>query len=222
MQSQTPAPAPARNTFDYVYLKDLQLSAVVGQDAWGRADKPQPALVSVKWYQALSGVDNLQETLNYSKMAKDITESIDNRRGGFVSAQSLAEFIQYVSVNNQWGGLGLYIEVHLPKAVLYAGNGLKLVRSYQLEEMEPGREVFSQDQLYPRAMIEDVKVLCVIGVNPHEREAKQMVRLDFEIEEDLRFGAPDGIASHWRELVKHAVEVSLLPDLDGMSKGYAN
>lgn len=193
---------------DYVYLRDLQLSAIVGQDAWGRSDKPQPVLLSVKWYQNLSGTNDLQDTLSYSKMTKDIVQSIESRRGGFPSAHNLAEFILYVAVDKQWRGLALSIVVHLPKAILHAANGLKFFRSHHLQEPEPTREPFGANEIYPRTVIEDIRLPCIIGVNAHERERKQTVRIDMTIEEHLEKGSADGISSHWRGLVQHAVEVS--------------
>ena len=202
------SPAARQGSYDHVYLKDLQLSAVVGQDAWGRSDKPQPVLMSVKWFHYLVGTDKMEDTLSYSKMAKDIVESIDNRRVGFASVQSLAEFILYVAEEKQWKGAALSIDVHLPKALLHAGNGLKFSRMYHLNGQPEREALFDASELYPRTEVEDIRVLCIIGVNPYEREAKQMVRVDLTIEEDLSLGAAQGITSHWRGLVQHAVQAS--------------
>ena len=214
---QPPNMTPHPRANDNVYLKSLSLPPlVVGADAWGRPDKPQPVLVSIKWYNPLPATDSLAGTLNYSTIAKDITSALEARRGGFSSAQSLIEFILYVAVEKGWKGVALGIEVDLPKAILEAGEGLKVGRGYDLQghggmdvEMEGGLQApFGKEELYPRARIGDVRVLCVIGINPHERLAKQTVRVDLEVEEDLAIGSRDGIASHWRGLVKHAVEVS--------------
>ena len=195
---------------DYVYLKDLQLSAVVGQDAWGRTGKEQPVFLSVKWFHDLGGTDRLEETLSYSKMAKDIIESIKSRNGGFNSVQSLAEFIVYVAIDKDWKGAALLVEAHLPKALLEAANGLKFSRGHYLQELNSERQPFDARELYPRVTLEDIRLLCIIGVNPHERETKQAVRVDMSIEEDLSMGAADGIATHWRGLVHHVVQVSWL------------
>ena len=197
---------------DNVYLKHLSLTATIGADAWGRFDKPQPVLLSVRWYKYLPyGSDSLETSLSYSKMSKDILSAVEARRGGWASAQSFAEFIHYVATDRQWGGVGLAVEVWLPKALLQAGEGLKVKRAYYLKEgIEELEKPFAEEELFPRAVVGDVRAFCVIGVsgNVHERRERQMVRVDLEVEEDLVVGSKEGVESHWRGLVKQSVEVS--------------
>ena len=201
-------PTPSRVVNDCVYLKDLQISKAVGTDAWGREGKAQPMLISLKWYNDLSGKDDLKETLSYSKISKDVVKAISEEYGSFTSAHTLADFIYTISVVNNWGGVGLTVQIHLPKAVLHANNGLKYVSHYQLRELPGNRHFFDEDQLYPKTLIEDVKLSCIIGVNEHERLSKQIVRADFIIEEELQLFSHSGIDSNWRGLVRQAVEVS--------------
>lgn len=200
-------PTPGREVNDCVYLKDLQVSAIVGPDAWGRQGQIQPVLISVKWYNHISSSDALHDTLNYSKMTKDITGSMKENYDSFTSAHALADYIYQVAVLGNWNGLALSVQVHLPKAVLHANKGLKYISHYQMKELESGRMAFTEDQLYPKTLIEDVKLLCIIGVNDHERLAKQSVRVNLVIEEDLTLFAESGIDGNWRGLVKQAAEV---------------
>jgi dihydroneopterin aldolase len=197
---------PSHEPIDHVYLKDFQLSAVVGPDAWGRPGKEQPVLISLKWFHELSGNDDIQDTLSYSKISKDIVSSMNDRRANFESAQGLVDFIVYVATSKGWKGLALQIKIHLPKTILQANNGLTFTRTYMMQDKR-SIGAFKYD-LYPKATIDDIQVSCIIGVNPHEREIKQTVRIDVAIEENLEIASEDGIKTHWQGLARHCAEVS--------------
>ena len=202
-------PFAGRAVTDYVFIENLSFTAVVGPDAWGRKDKPQQVLISVKWYNDISGADDINSTLSYSKISKDITEAVQAHPQGFPSVQAVMDLVLFVVVDKKWGGIALELEVHLPKALLQAFGGLRYKRGYTPNEQSMARMPFPREKLYPYAIIEDLNALCIIGVNPHERETKQQVKVQLNIEEDLRLGAPEGIRSHWQGLVKDALHVCL-------------
>ena len=202
-------PFAGRAVVDHVFIENLAFTAVVGPDAWGRKDKPQQVLISVKWYNDISGADDINSTLSYSKISKDITEAVQGRSKGFPSVQAVMDLVLFVVVDKKWGGIALELEVHLPKALLQALGGLRYKRGYTPNEQSMNRMPFPREKLYPYAVVEDLNALCIIGVNPHERETKQQVKVQLTIEEDLKIGAAEGIRSHWQGLVKDALHVCL-------------
>ena len=203
-------PFAGRAVVDYVFIENLSFNAVVGPDAWGRKDKPQQVLISVKWYNDISGADDINSTLSYSKISKDITEAVKAHSKGFPSVQAVMDLVLFVVVDKEWGGIALELEVHLPKALLQASGGLRYKRGYTPNEQSMNRMPFPREKLYPSAVIEDINALCIIGVNPHERLTKQQVKVQLTIEEDLAIDAPQGIRSHWQGLVGEVLQVCLL------------
>lgn len=206
-------PFAGKAVVDHVFIENLSFNAVVGPDAWGRKDKQQQVLVSVKWYNDISGKDDINSTLSYSKISRDISEAVQGHSKGFLSVQTVMDLILFVVVDKKWGGIAMEMEVHLPKALLQAFGGLRYRRGYTPNGQSMNRMPFAREKLYPYAVIEDINALCIIGVNPHERETKQQVKVRLTIEEDLKIGAPEGIKSHWQGLVKDALHVCFYESL---------
>ena len=200
-------PFAGRAVIDNVFIENLYFSAVVGPDAWGRSDKQQQILVSIYWYNDISGEDNINSTLSYSKMSKDIIEAIEGHQKGFSSVEAVMDLILFVAVDKNWGGTALELEIHLPKALLQTEKGLRYRRGYVPHGQAIDRMPFPRSKLYPSTVIGDIHAACIIGINPHERKTKQQIKLQLIIEEDLEAGAQTGIKSHWQGLTKNALEV---------------
>jgi dihydroneopterin aldolase/2-amino-4-hydroxy-6-hydroxymethyldihydropteridine diphosphokinase/dihydropteroate synthase len=161
---------------DCIFLRNLHLSAIVGEDAWGREGKIQPVIVSLqlrKNIYAAGQSDNINDTVSYGQMCKEIMEVVEvqNKLGGFGSMDNLCNSIKELAV--QWGGTAIYIRVLLPKASLHAsgGIGLELIRSLPLHPK----------QVTMSYLVNDLKLSCIIGVNAHEHLTKQVVIVNLQL-----------------------------------------
>ncbi|KAH7364331.1 hypothetical protein BKA65DRAFT_134957 [Rhexocercosporidium sp. MPI-PUGE-AT-0058] len=75
------------------------------------------------------------------------------------------------------------LEIHLPKASLM-GNGVSLKGSFGYHhEEEVGREIKGGPSAYSMVLrLKELRVPTLVGVNPNERLAKQMVRVGVEMQ----------------------------------------
>ena len=194
-----------RDWKDSIYLRNLQLSAVVGLDAWGRAGKLQPVVLSLRLCRdtlRAGETDEIKDTFSYGQMCKEVTASVDGK--SFADVEAINGNIGRLS--NAWAGETLECQVTLPKALLRVDGGL-------------GRETVMQRYaanewllLSSQWTLRKIKTACIIGVNAHERLEKQGVNIDLCLSGE---GArPDNSVntSHgkqtWQSLVRMALNVS--------------
>ena len=197
----------SRYSLDSIYLRNLQLSASVGFDAWGRTGKHQPLALSLRLYRDTSlagGSDTIQDTLSYGQMCKDLTAKIDGHEFG--SLDTLTGAIE--SLSNAWSGRKLSYTVTLPKGLLRADGGFG--REIVLQRNSSGTWQFLSGLWF----IKQIKTACIIGVNPHERLEKQGVSIDIyvpgnqlDLDKELCTSQSD---QTWRNLVRMATDVSIL------------
>ena len=193
------------NLQDCVFIKDLQLTTVVGEDAWNRPGKPQPVLISVRVHRHISSAganDDVDGTLSYSMVVKDIQEVVKDGEGsgGFRSASDLSHAI-FEKSHGRWGAWAVFININLPKGCLRAEGGFHLASIYHEKVADRGEE----------SMVTGIRVPCIIGVNDHERLAKQNVVISFKIVEDksTQADAGPGTTGHWREMSSQVAQVCL-------------
>ncbi|EER26524.1 dihydroneopterin aldolase family protein [Coccidioides posadasii C735 delta SOWgp] len=183
----------AAQPVDYINLRNIRFPfpLIVDPDAWGRPNKPQPAILSLRVAFPRSLIneaarnDHVRTTLNYSALYKTLEGNIRGAIARAVDPQSgapkglglagLADLIEssvdterYDQLSSSGMALGPFMTaemiLHLPKAVLRAAGGLRcLTRTNVSGESE--REF----------RIEDIRCYCIIGVNEHERLEKQAV-----------------------------------------------
>ena len=171
---------------DSIYLRNLQLSAVIERDAWGRADKSQPVLISLRLHRDTSragGSDAVGDTFSYGQMCKDVSRVIEGKT--FHDFQEIIVGIGMLS--NTWAGDRLEYQVTLPKGLLRVEGGLCRDVVMQRDSMSDWRLCSS------RWTARKIKAACIIGVNPHERLVKQAVNIDIcvpDILEDHDGGSP--------------------------------
>ena len=180
---------------DSIYLRNLQLSAVVERDAWGRAGKTQPVLMSLRLHRDTSragGSDDVGDTFSYGQMGKDISTAIDGK-----TFHEFKDIIAGVGMlSNTWAGDRLEYQVTLPKGLLRVEGGL--CRDVVMQRYTTNEWRICSSQWTVRK----IKAACIIGVNPHERLAKQAVSIDICI--------PDTVEGHdggWPVIPGHSIVV---------------
>ena len=182
-----------------IFLKNMQLQAIVGTDAWGRPEKAQPVILSIRAFRPVQAGDDIDDTLNYSKMSKDVMDVVTatDAGGGFPSVTELASAIW--RLRDEWKVDGMTVEIQLPKAVLRADKGLTSTVAYTRGEPGP---------IVNEVRIEGLKTSCIIGVNPHERLEKQRVEVNvsFEYDGDARL-ARSHASAQWRTFTKRIVGI---------------
>lgn len=183
------------------------MTAIIGPDAWNRPGKSQPIVLTLKlsFDTTSAGTsDEIAHTFSYGQMCKDITMLSE---GHFRNIDDLTSNLVGIALAKNWPGESLQISVVAPKALLRVEGGL-------------GREVRvrKQQQVWDLErhawLVTELKVACIIGVNPHERLEKQQVTVNLEIlgesgraEEDYRGGSEEG-KSPWATLVSRVCSVS--------------
>ncbi|MCJ1335242.1 trifunctional dihydropteroate synthetase, partial [Bachmanniomyces sp. S44760] len=168
---------------DTIFLRNLRVTAIVGRDAWQR-DKAQPIAISIRLKKDLTLAaqsDDVNKTFSYGTLFKDVTGFLNTDKG-FSSVRDLQLGLAQLSIDRQWKGKDMTVNIHLPKGHLRVDGGLYLSRvsasTSPLEVHQKVRETFSA-----RGM----RLACIIGVNPHERVQKQTVVIDLEISDPAGF-----------------------------------
>ncbi|MCJ1281658.1 trifunctional dihydropteroate synthetase [Xylographa opegraphella] len=202
------------DTQDIIFLKNLHLSAVVGKDAWGRAAKAQPVVLSIALQQNLVNAaarDDINQTVSYGQICKDVTKYVETAKS-FDDLLSFNNSLCQVASLNKWGGGNLDVFTILPKASLRAEGGLGLSTSFL-----GGKERMIDDSSV-KFLVKDMKLYCIIGVNSHERMSKQLVVINLMIEEDRAENRAqttrkaqvtrriDGHASNWKLLLPDLIQ----------------
>ncbi|KAI1461880.1 Dihydroneopterin aldolase-domain-containing protein [Annulohypoxylon moriforme] len=122
----------------------------------------------------------------------------------------------------------LVLTIALPKAsLLGAGVSLTTTASFRSEFAEKGDEgegekVASKNPLrsYSRTLrIQGLHVPTLIGVNSNEREAKQMVVADVEID---RYDVADDVHSDLEKVIVETIETSSFKTLEALASHVAN
>ena len=197
------------DTQDIIFLRNLHLSAFIGRDAWGRAEKAQPVTLSIALQQDLVNAaarDDINETVSYGQICKDVTKFVEESKG-FNDLLSFNTRLCEIALLNKWGGGNLDVFTLLPNASLRAEGGLGLNTSFI-----GGKERMIDDSSI-KFLVKDMKLYCIIGVNPHERISKQLVVINLMIEEDRsgdhaqKTRRIDGHASNWVLLLPDVIEV---------------
>ncbi|KAK8049812.1 hypothetical protein PG994_011542 [Apiospora phragmitis] len=242
-----------------VRVHNLQGTLPVGRDAWGRANKAQPALLSTEVsfqqpFHAAAAGDNVAsgDTVHYGNLSKRLRESLDrlsatppknpdaaapahkaDAAGGIGPGPSAADAFEML-----WVGLtgrvvdgsrralpldqvpfldagklrSLTLTVDLPKAsLLGAGVALAVTACFK---MGLGEEKANPLQSYARSLrIHSLHIPTLIGVNANERQAKQMVVADVEID---RLDTTSDIHPEVEKLVFETMESSSFETLEAL------
>ena len=210
-------PASSARQLDTIYLRNQKISAVIGPDAWNRADKPQPIVLSLQLQidtTLASTTDDLKNTFSYGQMCKDVTAKLDGKT--FTSIEHLTSDL--AGLANNWPGETLKLQALAPKGMLRVEGGFG--REFFLQRVETkahGWKTLNWHVASHEWVVKGLKLACIIGVNSHERLEKQNISIDLRI-----LGEPEvadytlqskGGFDTWRQLVKKISEVCLYPIL---------
>jgi len=197
---------------DRVVLRQIPFNIKIGQDAWGR-DKPQPVLLSLEIpydFQKAAATDDVSHTLDYGKLYKSLTSELGN------SSENAAELALRIRDVLQPGEYFL-ANIVLPKGNLRAEGGLHFAFEFQAGE-RPGEIIVMQS-----LSIKGIRCPCIVGVNPHEREEKQIVVVNLDVKkvdiinedhENLHDFLYSGIEGSfpYASMIRKAVKVSISRD----------
>ncbi|KAK6864756.1 dihydroneopterin aldolase family protein [Apiospora arundinis] len=246
--------AAAGEPLALVRVHNLQGTLPVGRDAWGRANKPQPALLSTEVsfqqpFHAAAAEDRVSsgDTAHYGNLSKRLRESLDQlsgpvqpptnpdaaRKADAGEGPSAADAFEML-----WVGLtgrvvdgsrralpldqvpfldagklrSLTLTINLPKAsLLGAGVALAVTACFKTGL---GEEKTNPLQSYARSLrIHGLHIPTLIGVNANERQAKQMVVADVEID---RLDTTRDIHPEVEKLVFETMDTSSFETLEAL------
>lgn len=202
--------AEAGEPFAVIRVRDLQGTLKAGTDAWGRPNKTQPVVVSAELsmaqpFDGASATDTVgDDTVHYGHLAKallgslDMVNSLVEKRGGPFSL-----WFALLHIYEQLTGYRLDHRERIPEDVVRTSQGgtlrqqLERVRCMDITLTLPKGSLLGDGVSISRAMvfeaarpvvwsetlrIHGLRVPTLIGVNPNERKAKQVVKTDVEIE----------------------------------------
>ncbi|KAI0103725.1 Dihydroneopterin aldolase-domain-containing protein [Nemania sp. FL0031] len=260
-----------------VRVRNLQSVMAAGRDAWGRAAKPQPVLLSSEVsfaaaFDTASAHDAVNaETAHYGNLSKTLLSGIElfspsssssssqsgkNRaeaaggknvkdgegKGEGIAAPRTADVFEILWVKmtgrvvdgskvalplDQIPFLdatrlrSLSLTLHLPKAsLLGAGVSLSTTACFRDAADLAAGEKKNPLRSYARSLrLHGLHVPTLIGVNPNERTAKQMVVVDVEID---RFDAYEDIHTELEGAVVKILELSSFETLEALGTHIAN
>lgn len=172
--------------YDKILVKNLVLKNVAGVEAWQRL-KSQPVVISVALYTDISAAgdtDHVTNTIHYGHVTKAITKLGETCT--FQSLEGLAHAVVKLCCV-QFGAKRTEVTVEQPKALLHAAaSGVKLTRAIEDYEgcdkdvVETTGQVSGlgvADEIFVR----DLRLHTIVGVNPWEREEKQVVVINLKV-----------------------------------------
>ncbi|KAF9977953.1 trifunctional dihydropteroate synthetase [Actinomortierella ambigua] len=190
MSSSTPAVQgdPEHDTalpmHDKIVIKDLTVRNIIGVDGWERS-KRQPVIINLTVYTSVSqagDTDHLPYSIHYGVLCK--TVEAHSEKTEFRSVEALADSIARVVIH-KCHAPKITVRVDKPRALLHAASaGVEITRERAdySEEQLTGKVVLPMRFKEPDTIfVKDLRLSCIIGVNPWEREEKQVVILNLQI-----------------------------------------
>ncbi|KAF8948730.1 trifunctional dihydropteroate synthetase, partial [Entomortierella lignicola] len=169
---------------DKICIRDLTVRNIIGVDAWERS-KRQPIIINLVVYTSVSqagDTDHLPYSIHYGVLCK--TVEAHSEKTEFRSVEALADSIARVVIS-KCHAPKITVRIDKPRALLHAASaGVEITRSrsdYTEAELtgtvqRPLR--FNQQDII---FVKDLRLSCIIGVNPWEREEEQVVVLNLQI-----------------------------------------
>lgn len=167
---------------DIISIRNFHMASVIGPDAWNRPNKSQPIVLTLKLLIDTTSAgtsDEIAHTFSYGQMCKDATVLSD---GNFRSIDDFTNFLVGIVLAKNWPGETLHISCIAPKALLRVEGGLGrdiTLRKRWIENETAKMQLWSCER--HSWLVKDLKVACIIGVNPHERLERQQVAICLEI-----------------------------------------
>ncbi|KAI9365181.1 Dihydropteroate synthase-like protein [Pilaira anomala] len=172
------------NQYDKILVKNLVLKNVAGVEAWQRL-KSQPVVISVELMTDISAAgdtDHVTNTIHYGHVTKAITKLAESTT--FNSLEALAHAVVRLGCV-QFGAKQTHVTVEQPKALLHAAaSGVKLARA--IEDFKDTDLIETTGQVSglgvaDEIFVRDLRLHTIVGVNPWEREEKQVVVINLKV-----------------------------------------
>ena len=163
---------------DAISLRNFHMTAAIGPDAWNRWLKLQPIVLTLKLEIDTTSAgksDEIGHTFSYGQMCKDVAVLSGEH---FFSVDDLILNLVTIAISAQWPGESLQVFLLAPKALLRVEGGLGRQVTLQKQLVGVHPTWTSERQVW---LVKQLKMACIIGVNPHERLEKQQVNVDLEI-----------------------------------------
>ncbi|KAI9030987.1 Dihydropteroate synthase-like protein [Phycomyces nitens] len=168
---------------DRILIKNLVLKNVTGVDSWQRL-KSQPVVISVWLYTDITAAgdsDIVTNSIHYGHVTKGITKLAET--GTFKSLEALAHAVVRLCCVH-FGAVRTMVKVEQPKALLHASaSGVIMSRAkvdfkgIEGETLGDVSGLGREDEVF----VKDLRLHAIIGVNPWEREEKQVVVINLTI-----------------------------------------
>lgn len=191
---------------DVIYLNELRLCGIIGEDAWDRPGRWQPIIITMNVVihrSSAPSIDDITLTFNYSEMYRQISGVVDRKY--FHCIDHVLGSLSKLCLN--WPGQVVELTVSTPESVLRLEGGMKKVCRWRRDEQSTNRPFVDQAWF-----IETLKIACIVGIQPHERVEKQTVHIkiqlnDREDEPTICRGFAEPGHFEWRKSVRGICEV---------------
>ncbi|KAG2219355.1 hypothetical protein INT45_011263 [Circinella minor] len=194
---------------DKILLKNLVLKNVTGVDSWQRL-KSQPVIINVWLYTDITAAgnsDHVTSSIHYGHVTKAITQLTE--KSTFKSIEELGHAIVHLGCVD-FGAERTTVKVEQPKALLHAAAaGVQLSRTKQdYEGLEDKKQVVTTGTVSglgkeDMVFVKDMRLSTIIGVNPWEREEKQVVVVNLTVyPSEQRKGEESSKSHHMRTMVR--------------------
>jgi FolB domain-containing protein len=190
---------PVKPDRDIVFIENLNVTADIGPDCWKRS-KAQPLLISLALEAdlALAGQhDDLTGSIDYSTLQKDILSYfLAEPPQSFDGVGRLAEEIAKVAIPKMPPQFTVKVVAVAPKLLL---QDAKL--SLEIERSGVSDCVWGQNWKW---IVSQWRTFVLIGMNPPEREERQVLILDLQL-----FEKSEAEACSITELISHLSKVHI-------------
>lgn len=159
---------------DTIIVKDLRTHCTIGSDRWGKL-RDQPLIISIKIDASLAACcksDDVADSIHYGHLAKDVSKLVD---GSIFSdlgkaAESVADMVLMMDTRV----VAVEVEAYAMNQFLQAES-----LGVQLRRKQGGNSAVEVQ--VDKVLIKDLRVNIIIGLNPPEREAKQVVIINLTL-----------------------------------------
>ncbi|KAG0252517.1 trifunctional dihydropteroate synthetase [Mortierella polycephala] len=169
---------------DKIIIRDLTVRNIIGVDAWERC-KRQPIIINLIVYTSVSqagDTDHLPYSIHYGVLCK--TVEAHSEKTEFRSVEALADSIARVVIT-KCHAPKITVRIDKPRALLHAASaGVEITRSrldYTDEQLAGTVPCPIRFNMQDTIFVKDLRLSCIIGVNPWEREEEQVIVLNLKI-----------------------------------------
>ena len=172
---------------DKILIKNLVLKNVTGVDSWQRL-KSQPVIITAWLYTDITAAgnsDHVTSSIHYGHVTKAISKLTETST--FKSIEELGHAILRLCCVD-FGAERTTVKVEQPKALLHAAAaGVQLSRAKNdYEGLQDQKEVMTTGEISglgkeDMVFVKDMRLSTIIGVNPWEREEKQVVVVNLTV-----------------------------------------